>query len=200
MGLGDPQMILHKFKQKIVGTLVHEDVEKHLLGEELDLIDNLTNPLDRHAWLGRMRLWINAKEKSLPQPPSEPAAGLSHEDGRRQKASFMTAEYAKLTKQGKKKVRDELGLVPRPPSVPGAVGQAGQAAAGALPAPASAGAPPAPAGAKSCVFSDGAKFQASRQISGDGQRRKMMLLPAGIQPGSGPCPKCRGSHPEARIS
>ena len=70
----------------------------------------MDNPPDRHAWLGRMRLWINAKEKSLPQPPSEPAAGLSHEDGRRQKASFMTAEYAKLTKQGKKKVRDELGL------------------------------------------------------------------------------------------
>ncbi len=147
-----PRLILHKFKQKIVGTLVHEDIEKQLLGEELDQIDNLNNPLDRHAWLWRMRLWINAKEKSLPQPPSEPAAGLSHEDGKRQKASFMTAEYAKLSKHGKKKVREELGLVTKPPSAPGLPGP------GSPVAPAVTSAPPQAPGAKSYVFSDGAKF------------------------------------------
>ena len=86
-------------------------------------------------------------------------------------------------------MRDELGLVPKPPSAPGAAGQV---------APVATSAPPAAAGARSHVFSDGAKFQASRQISGDGQRKKTMLLPAGIQSGSGPCPKCRGYHPEAR--
>ena len=85
-------MVLHKFKQKIIGTLVYEDIEKQLLGEELGAIDDLTNPLDKNTWLGRMRLWIIAKEKSLPQPQSEPAAGLSHGDGKRQKASFMTAD------------------------------------------------------------------------------------------------------------
>ena len=78
-------------------------------------------------------MWINAKEKSLPQPPSEPAAGLSHEDGKRQKASFMTAEYAKLTKQGKKKVRDEFG------AAVGGGGSGGSARAGTAGCGATAG-------------------------------------------------------------
>ncbi len=155
-----------------------------MLGEELYAIDNLTNALDKTTWLGRMRLWINAKEKSLPQPQSEPpAAGLSHEDGRRQKASFMTAEYAKLTRQGKKAVRTELGLVPKSTGAPGTAGPAANAA-------------PAPVGPKSCVFQDGARFQASRQMAGDHYVGKMMVLPAHIQPGTGSCPKCRGTHPE----
>ncbi len=97
----------------------------------------------------------------------------------------MTAAYSQLSSKEKNSVRTELNLVPESAAALGTVESAAIAA-------------PPPTGPKSYVFQDGARFQASRQIAGEPYVGKMMVLPAHIKPGTGPCPKCHGTHPEVR--